>query len=100
MRYRIHQRPVPGIRREADLVFPSRRIAVFVDGCWWHGCPEHRVRPTANAAWWEAKFVTTRERDADTDARLRETGWTVVRVWEHESADRAADVIEEMVRAH
>ena len=82
-------RPVPTIRRTADIVFSRRRVAVFVDGCFWHGCPEHRTYPKANAEWWSAKLERNIERDADTDRRLSEAGWTVVRIWEHESPEGA-----------
>lgn len=87
-RYRVDY-PLPASRRRADIAFPGRRVAVFVDGCFWHGCPDHATWPTANAAWWRAKIETNRARDADTDKRLRDLGWRVVRVWEHESADAA-----------
>jgi DNA mismatch endonuclease (patch repair protein) len=89
--------PVPGLRRRADVVFPRERVAVFVDGCFWHGCPEHVTWPAANAAWWRRKIVGNQVRDRDTDRRLRAAGWTVVRVWEHEepevSASRVADTV-------
>lgn len=90
-------RPIPGLsrRRRADIVFPRRRLAIFVDGCFWHGCPAHATWPKANAAWWRGKIEANRRRDADTDATLREAGWTVVRVWEHEQAAAAADRIEQ-----
>jgi DNA mismatch endonuclease (patch repair protein) len=70
-----------------DFVFARQRWAVFVDGCFWHGCPEHVTWPKANAEWWRAKILANRVRDGDTDARLRASGWTVVRVWEHEDVD-------------
>src|SRR6266545_3167916 len=71
-------------RRRADVVFLGSQTAVFVDGCFWHGCPEHRALPRANESWWRAKINRNRERDAETDARLRDAGWAVIRVWEHE----------------
>jgi DNA mismatch endonuclease (patch repair protein) len=83
-RYRVHV-PVPGAaRRKIDVAFTRARVAVFIDGCFWHGCPQHGRIPATNVAWWEWKLAGNQERDADTTHRLTEEGWTVVRVWEHE----------------
>lgn len=90
-RYRVHRRPVKGVRREADLVFGPARVAVFVDGCFWHGCPEHATWPKNNAGFWREKIETNRRRDADTDARLSEAGWLAVRIWEHETVEVAVN---------
>jgi DNA mismatch endonuclease (patch repair protein) len=90
-------RPDPNSRREADLVFPRARVAVFVDGCFWHGCPEHASWPKANAAWWRSKIEKNRARDSDTDDRLARAGWQVLRVWEHEDPMQAAQRIAEIV---
>ena len=90
LRYFVHRRPVTGLRREADVVFPRARVAVFLDSCFWHGCPDHVTWPVANAEWWRAKIERTRERDRDTDERLARAGWTSMRVWEHETPDEAA----------
>lgn len=89
---------LPNLRRRADIVFPRLRIAVFVDGCFWHGCPEHGTWPRQNADWWRAKIEGNRRRDADTNERLKEEGWTVVRVWEHENPETAAREVEGVVR--
>ncbi|MFE9466434.1 very short patch repair endonuclease [Streptomyces virginiae] len=89
-RYRIHRRPVKGVRREADIVFGPTRVAVFVDGCFWHGCPLHATWPRNNAEFWRAKIEGNQRRDRDTDCRLAEAGWFSVRVWEHEQVDEAA----------
>jgi DNA mismatch endonuclease (patch repair protein) len=97
LRYRLHQRLLGGSRREADLVFPRSRVAVFVDGCFWHGCPEHATWPKHNADFWRAKIERNVERDRDTDARLAAEGWHVVRVWEHEAVDAAVARIERAV---
>ena len=97
LRYRLHRRPIAGLRRQADLVFAGARVAVFVDGCFWHCCPEHATSPKANGAWWAAKLARNVERDRDTDRRLAEAGWTVVRVWEHEDPAAAADRVAALV---
>ncbi|MFE5481940.1 very short patch repair endonuclease [Streptomyces sp. NPDC056527] len=89
-RYRVHRRPLKGVRREADIVFGPAKVAVFVDGCFWHGCPEHATWPKRNSAFWREKIEKNRMRDANTDARLAEAGWVPLRVWEHEAADEAA----------
>ncbi|MDI5979389.1 very short patch repair endonuclease [Amycolatopsis magusensis] len=96
-RYRVHRRPVRGVRREADIVFGPARVAVFVDGCFWHGCPEHGTWPRNNADFWQRKIETNRRRDKDTDERLAEEGWLSLRVWEHEKVDSAAARIIETV---
>jgi DNA mismatch endonuclease (patch repair protein) len=98
LRYRVAY-PVPGQRRRTiDVAFTRVKVAVFVDGCYWHGCPQHGTRPRSNADWWSAKFAANQSRDRDTDRLLRELGWTVVRVWEHEYSDAAADRVEKVVR--
>jgi DNA mismatch endonuclease (patch repair protein) len=73
-------------------------VAVFVDGCYWHGCPDHFKLPQANQSWWEQKISTTRDRDQETTELLSKAGWTVVRIWEHQAPEDAADVIELAVR--
>ncbi|HZK04708.1 MAG TPA: very short patch repair endonuclease [Actinomycetaceae bacterium] len=86
-RFRV-QFPVPARpRRSIDIAFPRWRVAVFVDGCFWHSCPEHRTEPTANREWWLKKLRSNSDRDTDTDEALRKAGWTVVRVWEHQTVD-------------
>lgn len=99
LRYRIHRRPIPAFRRNLDLVFPSARVAVDVRGCYWHDCPEHKSRPKANADWWKAKLERNAARDAETAERLREEGWELIVVWEHEDVASAADRVERAVRA-
>jgi DNA mismatch endonuclease, patch repair protein len=98
LRYRLWQKPLPGVRRTADLVFPRVRVAVFLDGCFWHACPEHFVPPKTNSLYWQAKIEANRKRDADTDRLLAEAGWTVVRVWEHQDPLAAAARIAIIVR--
>lgn len=99
LRYRTHVPVVVKPRRVADVAFSGIRIAVFVDGCFWHGCPTHATWPKQNAEFWRAKIVANRARDRDTDARLRADGWRVVRVWEHETPHLAASRIAKVVRA-
>jgi DNA mismatch endonuclease (patch repair protein) len=85
MRYRVDAAPLPSLRRRADIVFRPVRVAVFIDGCFWHGCPDHgNPRPVANSWYWPAKIEGNRARDADTDRRLRDAGWAVIRAWEHD----------------
>lgn len=96
LRYRVDA-PLPGMRRRADLVFRSSRVAVFVDGCFWHGCPEHGTTPKKNAAWWTEKIDTNVKRDRDTDRRLTADGWVVVRIWEHDAPQVAAARVGEIV---
>lgn len=97
LRYRVNRRPVPGIRRTADLVFGPSRVAVFLDGCFWHRCPEHYTAPRANGAFWAAKVERNVERDRETDRLLRDAGWLVLRVWEHDDPAAAAARIREAV---
>lgn len=82
LRYRVDY-SLPGLRRRADVAFPRARLAVFVDGCFWHGCPRHGTWPRSNAEWWRQKIEANRRRDRDTDRRLRASGWAVMRFWEH-----------------
>jgi DNA (cytosine-5)-methyltransferase 1 len=99
LRYRVDQAVLSGSKRRADLVFRSERVAVFVDGCFWHGCPTHGTQPKANGSWWLDKLESNRSRDRDTDRRLTEAGWQVIRVWEHEAAAEAAARIEMSLRS-
>ena len=99
LRYRVDQPIVTGTRRRVDIVFASARVAVFVDGCFWHGCRWHGKREHAVNGWyWPDKIAGNRTRDRDTDKRLRRAGWTVVRVWEHADPIVAADRIEAAIR--
>lgn len=97
LRFRVHRRPLPSVRREADLVFPGFRVAVFVDGCYWHCCPEHGTEPRTNKDWWRHKLTGNQARDRDTDRRLWEAGWLPVRVWEHEPVDEAATRVQDLL---
>lgn len=97
-RFFVDRSPVKGMRTRADLVFPRVRVAVFVDGCFWHRCPIHATDPRNNAAWWAEKLAKNVTRDRDTDARLTVARWTVVRLWEHENPVAAADRVEQALR--
>lgn len=97
LRYRVSARPLSALRLTADVVFPRLRIAVFIDGCFWHGCPDHYVPPASNAAYWKAKLETNRQRDSTFDAALLKAGWLVLRFWEHENTTSVADCIEATV---
>jgi DNA mismatch endonuclease, patch repair protein len=100
LRYRLHRRPLPTFARKADIVFGRERTAVFVDGCFWHGCPEHgRRRHEVNGWYWPLKIDRNRRRDVDTDAVLAGAGWQVIRVWEHELAGSGAAAVAERVRS-
>ena len=95
LRYRVHY-PVPGApRRSIDIAFPGRKIAVFIDGCFWHGCTEHRNIPAHNRDWWQNKIDQNRSRDKDTDEKLQEAEWTVFRFWEHDTAEM---IVEKMLK--
>ncbi len=99
LRYRKDRRfDIDGQRVRPDVVFAGTRVAVFVDGCFWHRCPEHGTSPKANADFWQSKLDRNVARDRANDAALKAAGWTVVRVWEHEEPDRAAERIAELVR--
>ncbi|WP_241845957.1 very short patch repair endonuclease [Streptomyces sp. MJM1172] len=97
-RYRVSYRPLPRLRRTADIAFPGTKVAVFVDGCFWHGCAEHCRWPAVNEEFWRKKIEGNRARDADTNQALAEAGWTSLRVWEHEDPREAADRVIAVVR--
>jgi DNA mismatch endonuclease (patch repair protein) len=97
-RYRVDYPPLAQARFRADLVFPRVKVAVFVDGCFWHGCPRHGSWPKANSDWWRAKIEANRTRDAAIATTLRAAGWTVLRVWEHEDAKAAAARVADVLR--
>jgi DNA mismatch endonuclease, patch repair protein len=100
LRYRVDHpiRAAEGVRPiRADVVFPAVKLAVFVDGCFWHGCPEHGTRPARNSPYWDAKLERNVERDRRYDVLLAEAGWTVTRIWEHEDPEEAAARVEALV---
>ncbi|MFY7066693.1 very short patch repair endonuclease [Nocardiopsis changdeensis] len=99
LRYRVAAKPLPKMRRTADLLFRPTRVAVFVDGCFWHGCPDHFVPPKTNPGYWEDKISGNVSRDRDTDALLEEAGWLVLRFWEHQDPAECAEIVVEAVSA-
>ena len=95
LRYRVDH-PLPfDRRRRADVAFTRAKVAVFIDGCFWHGCPEHGMTPRTNTEFWKAKITRNRARDVDTTVRLEGMGWAVLRFWEHHPT---ADAVEAVVR--
>ena len=84
LRYRVHDYPLKDLRRRADIVFRASKVAVFVDGCFWHGCKQDRGPSKTNTEWWSTKIQANRRRDEDTDHKLRNAKWSVIRCWEHE----------------
>jgi DNA mismatch endonuclease (patch repair protein) len=92
-RFRVNARPVATLRRTADVVFTKAKVAVFVDGCFWHGCTTHRNIPATNRDFWAPKIEGNKSRDRETDRLLVEHGWFVVRVWEHTSIDDAVALV-------
>lgn len=98
LRYRVAIRPVPTLPRRADIVFTKSRIAVFIDGCFWHGCPQHGSRRFGtNSEYWTAKIARNKARDADTTDQLQRFGWTVLRYWEHADTFEVAGSIADRV---
>lgn len=97
LRYRVAMRPVPSVRRTADLVFTRARVAVFLDGCFWHGCPDHFQLPATNHDYWGPKIAANAARDVETDRILTSEGWMILRFWEHTLAAEAAAQIEAAV---
>ncbi len=98
LRYRVDSRPIPSLNRRADLVFSRARVAVFIDGCYWHGCPAHGTRAKVNGDYWLAKIQRNRDRDAETNRLLRAAGWVVLRAWEHELPHEVAARVVATVR--
>ncbi|MEU0105863.1 very short patch repair endonuclease [Streptomyces sp. NPDC006251] len=90
LRYRVEY-PVPGMpRRRIDVAFPRAKVAVLIDGCFWHGCPKHATHPKSNAEWWRQKLARNMTRDAETTEHLVAAGWEVLRFWEHEAPEDVA----------
>lgn len=83
-----------------DIALARHRLAIFVDGCFWHCCPEHGTKPRSNTEYWRPKLERNRQRDASADALLHAAGWQVVRVWEHQDPEEAADLIDRLIGCH
>ncbi|MBT2365399.1 very short patch repair endonuclease [Streptomyces sp. ISL-10] len=96
-RYRVASRPLPELRRTADLVFSRAKVAVFVDGCFWHGCPIHHRLAKRNRDYWEEKIRKNRIRDEEVDEKLAAAGWLSIRIWEHENVASATSRVSEAV---
>ncbi|SCD59061.1 MULTISPECIES: very short patch repair endonuclease [unclassified Streptomyces] len=96
-RYRLNERVPHMSRRTIDIAFTRAKVAVFLDGCFWHGCPDHATRPKSNAEWWRQKLDKNMARDAETTAHLVSEGWTVLRFWEHQPPAQVAEVVAEVV---
>ncbi len=97
LRFRVDRSVLADRRRRVDIVFGPTKVAVFVDGCFWHGCPDHATQPRANSSYWQDKLATNQRRDRDTDRKLEVAGWMVIRIWEHEDPIDAASRIEDAV---
>lgn len=93
LRYLVDARPIASSRSRADIVFPKRRIAVFIDGCFWHRCPVHGTNPKANSKYWGPKLDRNVQRDAEVSRLLTAAGWRVLRFWEHEEPRAVAEAI-------
>lgn len=98
LRYRVDYPLAFDRRRRADVVFTRQKVAVFIDGCFWHGCPDHSTTPRQNVDYWGPKLARNAARDLDTTAQLTDDGWTVLRFWEHEDSGAVAAAIIETVR--
>ena len=99
LRFFVQRRPIPTLRRTADLLFPKTKVAVFVDGCFWHGCSIHATSSASNQNYWTSKIVENQIRDVDTTNRLESEGWKVIRIWAHTAPEEAAVMIYDAVQA-
>lgn len=98
LRYRVdYPMKVDGVRVRPDIVFPTPKVAVFIDGCFWHCCPEHGSLPATNTSYWLPKLEANVKRDGMHSRLLRESGWKVLRFWEHESPAEVAITVERAV---
>ena len=98
LRYRVNRRAAPDVRTTVDIVFGPAKVAVFVDGCFWHRCPQHGTLPKANSEWWLTKLEGNVTRDRRNDAALTSRGWKVIRLWEHDDPERSAELVARTVR--
>jgi DNA mismatch endonuclease (patch repair protein) len=98
LRFRKNTRPIASLRCQADIVFSKQQVCVFVDGCFWHGCPKHFRCPKTNAAWWSEKIEANRVRDKRQTKLLQRAGWTVIRIWEHDLHEKRISMVTDRVR--
>ncbi len=98
-RFRTDYRPESSLKTRADIVFPRIKLAVFIDGCFWHSCPIHKTIPKSNTVWWQEKLEANRCRDRAADRALEEFGWTVIRIWEHEDPEQATQKISRILES-
>jgi DNA mismatch endonuclease (patch repair protein) len=98
-RYRVSARPIPTLKRTADILFTRAKVAVFIDGCFWHACPDHYVEPKSHVDYWRPKIERNMSRDLDTTAQLKKAGWTVLRFWSHELPPVVAETVADSVTA-
>ena len=99
LRYRV-QYKIPGLpRRKIDIAFPGKKVAVQVDGCFWHGCPEHGTMPGRNSEWWQWKIAKNQARDRDTDEKLEALGWMVIHIWEHDDVNTSVKIVTKALQA-
>lgn len=99
LRYRKDYKPAKGLKTRADIAFIGPRVIVYINGCLWHGCPQHATWPKKNAAWWREKIEANMARDARIDQELVKHGWIVLRIWEHEEPEAATGHFEQIVSA-
>lgn len=99
-RYRVNHRPVPDLRRTVDIAFTKAKVVVLIDGCFWHRCPLHHVTPRTRTEFWTAKIEGNVARDHETNQRLAEAGWIVLRFWEHEDPVDVVEAIEAALDLH
>lgn len=102
LRFRVNTYPEPNLKIKADIIFPKQKICIFVDGCFWHGCPSHFKVPKTNSDWWLEKIEDNKMRDLRQSCELQKCGWTVIRYWEHEitldNLHRVCSEIEQLVK--
>lgn len=97
LRFRIHYRPLPHTRGEADIAFLGKRILVQIDGCFWHGCPAHATYPAHNREWWATKLQSNMERDRRLGEQFTAAGWKVMRFWEHQAVDEIVEAVQHAI---
>ena len=97
LRYRVAARPIPSFRRTADVLFTRDKVAVFIDGCFWHGCPQHYTEPKSHSEYWQPKIAMNKSRDLETAKLLEEAGWVVLRYWAHEPSTSIAEAVVSVV---